>query len=89
MTKSTEIVVTDAHGHVWTCTYVVTAGGGVASGETERGSEGQVHYWRCARGEHVRTFAVPQHVDFRQLGDAERAKLIEDAFNISGEWERQ
>jgi hypothetical protein len=84
-----EILVVDAQGHEWTCTYVVTAGGGVASGEAEKGSAGQEHYWRCARGEHVRTIAVPLHVDFRTLSVEERTKLIEDAFNISGEWERQ
>ena len=84
-----EILVVDAQGHEWTCTYVVTAGGGVASGEAERGSEGQEHYWRCVRGEHVRTIAVSLQIDFRKLTDAERSRLIEDAFNISGEWERQ
>lgn len=84
-----EILVTDAQGHVWSCTYIVTAGGGVASGDAEKASVGQEHFWRCVRGEHVRTISVPSHVDFRRLSDAERTKLIEDAFNISGEWERQ
>lgn len=84
-----EILVTDAQGHVWSCTYIVTAGGGVASGDAERASVGQEHFWRCVRGEHVRTISVPSNVDFRQLSDEERTKLIEDAFNISGEWERQ
>ncbi len=84
-----EILVVDAQGYEWTCTYVVTAGGGVASGEAEEGSEGQEHYWRCVRGEHARTIAVPLHIDFRTLSDEERTKLVEDAFNVSGEWERQ
>jgi hypothetical protein len=84
-----EILVTDAKGHEWSCTYIVTAGGGVASGDAEKASVGQEHFWRCVRGEHVRTMSVPSSVDFRQLRDEERTKLIEDAFNISGEWERQ
>lgn len=84
-----EIRVTDAQGHEWSCTYIVTAGGGVASGDAEKASVGQEHFWRCVRGEHARTMSVPSHVDFRQLSDEERTKLIEDAFNISGEWERQ
>lgn len=84
-----EIVAVDAQGHEWSCSYVVTAGGGVASGEAEKGSEGQMHYWRCVRGDHVRTIAVPLHTDFRELTDAELTKCLEDAFNISGEWERQ
>jgi len=84
-----EILVTDAQGHEWSCTYIVTAGGGVASGDAEKSSVGQEHFWRCVRGEHVRTISVPSHVDFRQLSDVQRTKLIEDAFNISGEWERQ
>ena len=84
-----EISVIDAQGHEWSCSYVVTAGGGVASGEAEKGSAGQEHYWRCVRGEHVRTLSVPLHVDFRTMTDEERTKLVEDAFNVSGEWERQ
>jgi hypothetical protein len=84
-----EILAVDAQGHEWTCTYVVTAGGGVASGDAEKGSEGQEHYWRCVRENHVRTISVPHDVDFRALSDDERTKLIEDAFNISGEWDRQ
>jgi hypothetical protein len=84
-----ESLVTDAQGHEWSCSYIVTAGGGVASGDAEKASVGQEHFWRCVRGEHVRTISVPSYVDFRQLSDEERTKLIEDAFNISGEWERQ
>lgn len=84
-----EILVTDAQGHEWTCTYIVTAGGGVASGDAEKASVGQEHFWRCVRTEHVRTISVPSQVDFRHLSDEERTKIIEDAFNISGEWERQ
>jgi len=86
---ASEIVVVDAQGHQWSCTYVVTAGGGMASGESETGTAGQEHYWRCARGEHVRTLSVPLHIDFRTLADEDRTKLIEEAFNISGEWDRQ
>ncbi len=90
MTKKSDVILAmDAQGHEWTCTYVVTAGGGVASGEKEKGSHGQEHYWRCAKGEHVRTISVPHDVNFRELATEERTKLIEDAFNISGEWERQ
>lgn len=84
-----EIVVTDAQGHEWTCHYVVTAGGGVASGAKGKGTEGQEHFWRCTRGEHARTIAVSLEVDFRTLSNEERLSIIEDAFNISGEWERQ
>jgi hypothetical protein len=86
---ASEILVVDAQGHEWSCTYVVTAGGGMASGELEEGTEGQEHYWRCIRGEHGRTISVPHDIDFRTLADEERTRLIEEAFNISGEWERQ
>jgi hypothetical protein len=84
-----KIRVKDGQGHEWVCTYVVTAGGGAASGGSEKGTEGQEHFWRCTMGEHTRTIAVPHTVDFRELADEARTKLIEDAFNISGEWERQ
>ena len=83
------IMVTDAQGHEWSCTYVVTAGGGAASGESEKGTAGQEHFWRCVRGEHVRTISTPLNVDFRAMSSADRTKCIEDAFNISGEWERR
>ena len=85
---ASEILVMDSQGHEWSCTYVVTAGGGVASGGEEKGSSGQEHYWRCVRGEHVRTISVPHDVDFRALADDERTRMIEGGFNISGEWDR-
>ncbi|HEV7703938.1 MAG TPA: hypothetical protein VGO46_06570 [Gemmatimonadaceae bacterium] len=86
---ATEILVVDGQGHVWSCVYVVTAGGGVASGESEAGTEGQEHYWRCTRDDHSRTISVAHDVSFRELPDEHRTKLIEEAFNISGEWDRR
>lgn len=67
-----EIVVVDEQGHESSCSEVVTAGGGAASGEAEQGNEGQLHYWRCARGDHVRTLSVARHIDFRTLADEVR-----------------
>ena len=86
---ASEILVVDAEGHEWSCTYVVTAGGGVASGEAEQGAAGQEHYWRCTRADHARTISVAYDINFRALADEERTKLLEEAFNISGEWDRQ
>ena len=84
-----EILVIDTQGHEWSCVYVVTAGGGIASGGSEEGIAGQEHYWRCTRDDHSRTVAVPHDIKFRDLTDEERTKLIEEAFNISGEWDRR
>lgn len=86
---ASEILVVDAQGHEWSCTYLVTAGGGMASGELEAGMAGQEHFWRCVRGDHERTISVQHDVDFRTLADEDRTKLLEDAFNISGEWDRK
>jgi hypothetical protein len=86
---ASEILVVDGQGHEWSCVYVVTAGGGMASGESEQGTAGQEHYWRCTRDDHSRTISVGHDISFRELSDEARAKLIEEAFNISGEWDRQ
>ena len=81
---ASEILVVDRQGDEWSCVYVVTAGGGIASGESEEGAEGQEHYWRCTRDDHSRTISVAHDVSFRELSDEERTKLIEEAFNIRG-----
>ncbi len=58
-------------------------------GRIGEGSAGQEHFWRCVRGEHVRTISTPLNVDFRTLSSADPAKCIKGAFNISGEWDGQ
>jgi hypothetical protein len=86
---ASEILVVDGQGRQWSCVYVVTAGGGVASGESEQGTAGQEHYWRCTSDDHSRTISVAHDISFREISDEQRTKLIEEAFNISGEWDRQ